>query len=115
MRICKARALEVRHRVGLAPDDVVEHPEAGILENAADAENIVIAADHPDGAVRLEDAASLLHPVPGEQVILVEATDLVPVIVDRGDFRIVGAMQIATELEIVGRVGKHEVHAFVRK
>ena len=115
VRIGEARALEIRHRIGLAPDDVIEDPEAGILEDAADAENIVIAADHPDGAIRLEHAARLLHPLPGEEVIIVETADLIPVIIDRVDLGIVGAVQIAAELEIIGRIGEDEIDAGIGK
>ncbi len=47
VRIGEAAAAEIRHRVGFAPDDVVEDPEAEILEDRADAENVVIGADDP--------------------------------------------------------------------
>uniref|UniRef100_A0A0N4ZGX3 LigA n=1 Tax=Parastrongyloides trichosuri TaxID=131310 RepID=A0A0N4ZGX3_PARTI len=56
-------ALEVRHRVGLAPYDVVQEPEANVLQLRADAEDIVIAADHPERAVVLEHAAALGQPL----------------------------------------------------
>ena len=39
--------------------------------------------------------------------------ELVPVIVDAIDARIVGAHQIAGELQIVGRVGEHQIDAGV--
>src|SRR5258708_32768150 len=45
--ISEAAAAEIRHWIGLAPDDVVENPEAQILHNRADAENIVVGTDHP--------------------------------------------------------------------
>ena len=45
--IGKARAPEIRHRIGFAPDNVVQHPIPKILQRCADAENIVIAANHP--------------------------------------------------------------------
>src|SRR3546814_14960273 len=48
VRVGEAGALEIGHRVRLAPHDVVEDPIAIVLERGADAENIVIAADHPD-------------------------------------------------------------------
>ena len=47
VRIGEPSPLEVRHGVGLAPDDVIENPETEILEGAADAEDVMIAADHP--------------------------------------------------------------------
>ena len=52
MRVGEARALEVRHGVGLAPDHVVQDPEAQVLQRRADAEDVVVAADHPEGARR---------------------------------------------------------------
>ena len=47
MGVGEARAFEIGHRVGLAPDDIVQNPIAGVLHSSADPENIVIAADHP--------------------------------------------------------------------
>jgi hypothetical protein len=52
-------ALEVRHRVGLAPDDVVQNPVAQVLDRDAQAEDVVIAADDPDRALVLQDPAAL--------------------------------------------------------
>lgn len=51
--VLETAALEVRHRVDFAPDDIVEDPEVQILQHGADAEDVVIGADHPDGAGRL--------------------------------------------------------------
>src|SRR3546814_5572522 len=68
VRVGEAGALEIGHRVRLAPHDVVEDPIAIVLERGADAENIVIAADHPDAAVRLQDALRFLEPGMGEAV-----------------------------------------------
>jgi hypothetical protein len=48
MRVGEAPAAKIRHGIGLAPDHVVEHPEAEILQGRADAEDVVIAADHPE-------------------------------------------------------------------
>ena len=48
VRVGEAPAAEVRHRVGLTPDDVVENPVAQVLEDGADAEDVVVAADHPE-------------------------------------------------------------------
>jgi hypothetical protein len=58
VRVGEALAAEVRHRVGLAPDDVVQDPEAQVLQRRADAEDVVIAADHPQRAVGLQHAAA---------------------------------------------------------
>ncbi len=57
MGVGEAAAAEIRHRVGLAPDDVVEHPKAQILELGADPEDAVLGADDPERAVILENPA----------------------------------------------------------
>ena len=62
VRIGEARAAEIGHRVGLAPHDVVEDPEAQILQSRAEAVDIVIAADHPQSAIRLQNAPALRQP-----------------------------------------------------
>src|SRR5579863_1488358 len=49
MGVGEAAAAEIRHRIGLAPDDIVEDPETEILENGADAEDVVIGADDNEG------------------------------------------------------------------
>ena len=109
VRVGEAAAAEIRHRVGLAPDHVVEDPEAEILHDRADAENVVVGADHPDGAGRLQHAAAGGEPAFGEVVVGGEARELVPVVGDRIDVRIVRALQIVGELEIVGRIGEHQI------
>ena len=48
MRIGEAPPTEVRHRVGLAPDNIIQHPVIEVLKNAPKAENIMIAANDPD-------------------------------------------------------------------
>jgi len=73
----------------------------------------VIAADHPDRALGLQDAAAFRHPFAGEGVIGGEAVELVPVVVDRVDLRIVRPQQIAAQLQIIGRIGEDHVDAGV--
>ena len=107
--IGEAPAAEVRHRVGLAPDDVVEDPEAEVLEDGADAEDVVVGADHPEGAVRLQHPAAGIEPGAGEIVIGGEAGELVPVVVDGVDLGLVGPGQAAFELQVVGRIGEDQV------
>ena len=85
MRVGEAAAAEIRHRVGLAPDHVVEDPEAEILQGGADAEDVVVGADDPERAVRLQHAAAGEQPGAGEGVVGGEARELVPVVVDRID------------------------------
>ena len=109
MRIGEAAAAEIRHRIGLAPDDVVEDPEAEVLHDRADAENVVIGADHPQRRRRLHDAAAGQQPGAGEIVIGGEGRELVPVVVDGIDMGFVGALEIALELQIVRRIGEHQI------
>src|SRR3546814_14950437 len=103
MRVGEARALEIGHRVRLAPDDVVEDPIIIVLERGADAEDIVIAPDHPDAAVRLQNAPRFLQPGMGEAIVSREAVELVPIIVDRVDLAPGGATPVAAELEVIGQ------------
>ena len=114
VRVGEALAAEVRHRVHLAPDDVVLDPEAEVLQRGAEAEDVVIGADHPDGAVGLQDAAALGEPGAREGVVVGEARELVPLVVDAVDARIVGPHEVGGELQIVGRVGEDEIDACVR-
>jgi hypothetical protein len=108
--LVKRRAAEVRHRVGLAPDHVVEHPEIEILQRRADAEDVVVRADHPDRAIGLQDAARRLQPGPGERVVVGKALELVPVVVDGIDLALVGPGEALLELQVVGRIGEDEIH-----
>ena len=91
VRILEAAAAKIRHRIGLAPDDVVEDPEAEILHGGADPEDVVVGADHPDRAAGLEHPAHRQQPGAGEGVIGRKTVELVPVVVDRIDLRLVGA------------------------
>ena len=109
MRIGEARAAEIRHRVRLAPDDVVEHPEIEILERRADAENVVVAADHPERAIGLQHPPRRLQPGAREDVVMGKALELVPVVVDRIDLALVGPGEALLELQVVGRIGKDQV------
>src|SRR3546814_18426510 len=95
MRVGEARALEIGHRVRLAPYDIVEDPISLILQRGADAGNIVIAADHPDAAAGFQDALRLLQPGMGEALVSGEAVELVPIIV-RSDERRVGKASVGT-------------------
>jgi len=65
----KTAATEVRHRIGLAPDDVVEHPEPEVLHDGADPEDIVVGTDHPQRRRRFHDPAAGQKPGAGEIVI----------------------------------------------
>ena len=107
----EAPAAEVRHRIGLAPDDVVEDPEAEVLQDRADAEDVVIGADDDDRRVALHHPPRRAEPGAGERVVGGEVGELVPIVVDRVDHALVGARQRAFELQIVRRIGEDEIDA----
>ena len=109
MRVGEPLAAKVRHRVGLAPDDVVQNPVAQVLQNGADAKDVVIAADDPQAAVGLQHALGGFQPVMRELVIGAEILELVPIVVHAVDAGIVGPQQLAAELEVVGRIGKYGI------
>ena len=113
MGVGKAGAAEIGHRVGLAPHDVVQDPEIGVLQQGADAIDVVIAADHPDRAIVLQDTPRLGEPFAGEIVVGGETVELVPIVVAGIDLAALGPQQVAAELEVVGRVGEDHVDAFV--
>jgi len=72
---------------------------------------MLIRADHPQRGVRLHHPAAGGEPGAGEIVVGGEARELVPVVIDRIDPRIVRALEIAGQLQIVGRIGEHEIDA----
>ena len=109
VRVGEAAAAEIRHRVGLAPDDVVENPEAEVLHDRADAKDVVVGADHPDRRRRLHQAAAGQQPGAGEIVIGGKRRELVPVVIDGIDMGFVRALEIALELKIVRRIGKDQI------
>ena len=69
MRIGEAAAAEIRHRIGLAPDDIVENPEAEVLHDRTDAKNVVVGADHPQRRRRFHDASAGEQPGAGEIIV----------------------------------------------
>ena len=115
MRVGEAPAAKIRHRIGLAPDDVVQDPKAQILKNPADAENVVIGADHENRRVLLHHPAHGRKPGAGEGVIIREARELVPIVVDRVDQALVRPRQGLLELQIIGRIGEDEIDALGRQ
>src|SRR5208282_69250 len=98
VRIGEATATEIRHWVRLAPDHVVQDPEAELLKDSTDAEDVVVAADHPKGAVVLEGAPYGREPGMGERVVGGEIVELVPCGVDAIDAAIVRPVKLAREL-----------------
>src|SRR6185312_9155770 len=105
MRVGETLAVEIRHRIGFAPDDVIQNPIAEILQHGTDAEDIVVAANYPQTAIRFQHTLSSFEPVMGELVISFEVTEFVPIIILAADARSFRAMQIAAELKIVRRIG----------
>ena len=75
----------------------------------------MVGADDPDRAVRLQEPAGGGEPGAGEGVVGGEGGEAVPGFLDRVDPRVVGAVQLAPELEVVGRVGEDQVDALGRK
>ena len=108
--IGEAPAAEVRHRVGLAPDHVVQHPEAQVLQRGTDAEDVVVGADHPQRAVLAQQPAAFREPFAGERVIGGKIGEAVPVLVHPIDQAVVRPPQFATKLQVVGRIGEHAMH-----
>ena len=111
----EAAAAEIRHRVGLAPDDVVENPEAEVLQDRPDPENVVVGADDEQRRLGLHGDAGGAQPGACKGVVFSETAKLVPIIVDRVDNALIGTRQRALELEIVGRVGEDEIDALGRQ
>jgi hypothetical protein len=75
----------------------------------------VIGADHPQRRRRLHHPAAAKQPCAGKIVIGRKARELVPIVVDGIDARIVGALEIALKLQIIGRIGEHEIDALGRQ
>ena len=109
MRVGKAPAAEIRHRVGLAPHHVVEDPEPLILQRRADAEDIVITADDPERPRRLQQAPRGGEPALGKPVVFGEIGEFIPVVLDPVDPAVVGPMQLAAQLQVIRRVGEDEI------
>ena len=75
----------------------------------------MIGADDPKRRGGLHHAAAGEKPGAGEIVIGREARKFVPVVVDRVDLRVVRALEVVLELQIIGRVGEDEVDRGGRK
>jgi len=110
MGVGETPSAEIRHRIGFAPDHVVENPVAQVLQDGADAEDIVIGADHPQRPVGLQGAAAFGEPCPGEFIIGGKARKLVPMVVNRVDLALVGPRQVAGKLQVVRRIGEDQVN-----
>jgi len=114
VRIGETPPAKIRHGVRLAPHHVVEDPEAQILQDRADAEDVVVRPDHPERGRALHHAPAGNEPRAGEIVVGGEARELVPRVIDRVDARIVRTLEVALQLQVIGRIGKNEVDRFRR-
>ena len=82
---------------------------------APDAVDVVVGADHPQRAAVFEHAPAACQPFAAEGIVLGEAGELVPVVVDRVDAGVVGPEELLLELQVVGRVGEDQVDRFFRQ
>ena len=85
------------------------------MQDRADAENVVVGTDHPERGRGLHHPPAGEEPGAGEIIVGGKAREFVPVVVDRIDARIVGALEVALELQIVGRVGEDEIDRLGRE
>jgi hypothetical protein len=95
MRVGEAFAAKIRHWVGLAPDHIIEDPKAQVLQNRADAKNIVIAANDPQTALGFEDAFGFAQPGTGKFIITGKSIEAVPIVVNTSHLAVVGTMQLS--------------------
>jgi hypothetical protein len=69
----------------------------------------VIGADDPDGTIRFQHALTFGEPLFREAIVVLEAPELVPSVIDAVHNGVVGAEQFALKLEIVRGVGENEI------
>mgnify|MGYP000473867476 CR=1 FL=1 len=70
---------------------------------------------NPKRAVRLQYAPCLSEPFASEFVINGETCEFIPFVVDGIDLAIVRTQQIATKLQIIGRISKDHVDGAIRQ
>ena len=110
MRVCKAHAAKVWHRVGLHPHHIVQDPVLQILQHCAHAVNVVVAANHPKCAGVLQHAPAALQPRTRECIVCGKIFKLIPRIRNRSHTRAVRPVERLLQLQVVGRIGKHHIH-----
>src|SRR5690606_38383269 len=115
MCVRKAPSAEIGHGVRFPPDDVIENPEAGVLQRRPDAEDVVVAADNPERPIWFQKPASLGKPATCKAVVGRKVMETIPSILDAVHPRVVGPMKFTLKLEIVGRIGKDHVDALSRQ
>ena len=67
--IGKTNTAEIGHGIRLYEYNIVQNPEAQILQNRSEAIDIVLCADHPECAGIFQDALASGEPEAGEAVI----------------------------------------------
>jgi hypothetical protein len=107
--IGEAHTAKVGHGIIFDPRHIVEDPVVEVLQDLADAVDVVIRADDPQCAGVFQDPAATGEPGVGEPVVLLEVVELVPVVVHRIDVGLIGTPELLLELQVVGRVGKYQV------
>ena len=115
VRVGEAPPAKIRHRIRFAPHYIVEDPEAQVLQDRADAKDVVIGADHPQRRLALHHAPTCDEPSAGEVVVSDKTRKLVPVVVDRIDARVVGTLEVALQLQVIGGIGENEINRFRRQ
>ena len=115
MRIAEPLTAEIRHRVGFAPDNVIEDPVPNVLKRITNTINVVVRTDHPNRTGVFKHTARCCQPVTGKLVIVTETVKLVPVIIDRINLGVVRTQKITAKLKIVGRVGEDQINGFLRQ
>ena len=110
MRVGEPPSTKIWHRVCFAPDHIIQNPEIKILQNLADTENIVIAANNPYRTIRLENTSRLFQPCMAEGVIGGECVKLVPRLGHRINMRLVWTREIAAKLKIIRRISEDKVN-----
>ncbi len=106
-RVGEVTAAQVRGRIGLFPGDVVQNLVPELLQGVADAENDVVRARHPDGAVGLEHALTAPQPFGVEFVVQFRSARDVPVaLVHLHHFAgVTGDAAVGQEIRRVGKDG----------
>ena len=115
MCVGKASATEIWHRVGFTPNHIIQNPIAQILQQTPKTKNIMVAANNPQGAVIFEDTPAFFQPCLTQLIISSETVKLVPVIIYRINNRLIRPGQIARQLQIIWRISKDQINAFVRQ
>ena len=72
----------------------------------------MVATNDPNRTIWFQKATCGLKPCSREFIISTKAAELVPVIINRIHFGIIGTMQVTFELQIIGRICKDQINRF---